>query len=103
MAQDAVPLLPTGDDYQMVADALPPGQLHRIRSTKSPLRVKGKTAAYSTLQNVENMLWTADSPLRLYIDILITTIILEYKENQCRLPCIFVSARFGRYLSLIFK
>ncbi|XP_005097825.1 rho GTPase-activating protein 35 isoform X2 [Aplysia californica] len=42
--KDAVPLLPLGDhDYQIVEDALPPGQLHRIRSTKSPIRVKGRT------------------------------------------------------------
>ncbi|GFN96257.1 rho GTPase-activating protein [Plakobranchus ocellatus] len=41
---DAVPPFPIGDnDYQIVEDALPPGQLQRIRSTKSPLRTKGHT------------------------------------------------------------
>ncbi|KAH9518727.1 hypothetical protein Btru_006096 [Bulinus truncatus] len=40
--KDAVPDL--GDnDYQTVDDALPPGQLHRIKSTKSPLRAQGQT------------------------------------------------------------
>ncbi|CAL1547999.1 unnamed protein product [Lymnaea stagnalis] len=42
--KDAVPSQDLGDnDYQIVDDALPPGQLHRIRSTKSPLRVQGHT------------------------------------------------------------
>ncbi|BFZ15995.1 hypothetical protein BsWGS_19034 [Bradybaena similaris] len=42
--KDAVTSIEQGDnDYQTVGDALPPGHLHRIRSTKSPTRVKGRT------------------------------------------------------------
>jgi len=52
--KDAVPLLPQGDnDYQMVEDALPPGMLHRIRSTKSPCRVKGHTDSESECSSLE--------------------------------------------------
>lgn len=42
-SQDAVPYEEGDSDYALVDDALPPGQLHRIRSTKSPGRyvVKG--------------------------------------------------------------
>ncbi|XP_055899614.1 rho GTPase-activating protein 5-like isoform X4 [Biomphalaria glabrata] len=42
--KDAVPTPDLGDnDYQIVDDALPPGQLHRIKSTKSPIRAQGHT------------------------------------------------------------
>lgn len=38
LLQDAVSCEEADGDYASVDDALPPGQLHRIRSTKSPSR-----------------------------------------------------------------
>ncbi|KAK7491424.1 hypothetical protein BaRGS_00017253 [Batillaria attramentaria] len=42
LVKDAVACEEPDNDYALVDDALPPGQLHRIRSTKSPLRYATK-------------------------------------------------------------